>query len=72
VGSLSLWGRWFEHRPEEDCHSGNVLARLSKEWWTLTTVVIADVAIDVASSALGCTAIVVTFEPLLERRVQLH
>jgi hypothetical protein len=46
------------HRSEEDCHGGNVLACLSKEWWSITAVVVTDAPMDVTS--------------LLKRRARLH
>jgi hypothetical protein len=68
MGSPSLRGQWFEHRLEEDCHSGNVLARLSKEWWMITTIVIIDVPVDIASPASSHATVIATSE----RCAQLH
>jgi hypothetical protein len=61
-------GQWFEHRLEEDCHGGNVLARLSKEWWMITAIVIIDVLVDIASPASSHATVIATSE----RCAQLH
>jgi hypothetical protein len=57
---------------EGDCHGGDVLACPSKEWWMVTTVVVADALVDVTSSVSSRAAIVATPELLLERRAQLR
>jgi hypothetical protein len=53
-------------------HRGNVLACLSKEWWSITAVVVTDAPMDVTSPASSRTAVVVTHELLLKRRARLH
>jgi hypothetical protein len=71
VGLPPLRSRWFGLRPEEDCHGGNILARPGEERWIIT-VIVADAAVDVASSTSSRAAIVATLELLLECHAQLR
>jgi hypothetical protein len=71
MGLPPLRNRWFGHCPKEDCHGDNILGHPGEKRWMITAVVVADAAVDVASSTLSRATIIATPKLLLERRTQL-
>jgi hypothetical protein len=66
MGLPSLQSRWFEHLPEEDCRSGDVLACPGEERQMTVVIVVADLVVDVVSSSSSRAAIIAALELLLE------